>query len=158
MKFHRRVICLAGLAGLACVLAAVDNASAQERSFFVVPKGDAPTPAPAPSPGGQVPPAPVASECVGPITKVMDIGYDGVKTTAAVYGTNPGGGEGGQFDKTPVLSTKVELGENTCLNAHLSAIVGSKQPYAPSPLRLFRFTWRRPPNPPKPFFGHYQTP
>jgi hypothetical protein len=60
---------------------------------------------------------------------VIDVGYEGVKTTTAVYGTNPGGGEGGQFDKTPVLSTKVELGENACLNAHLSAIVGSKQTY-----------------------------
>jgi hypothetical protein len=158
MKFNKRVICLAGLAGLACVLAAVGNAPAQERSFFVVPKGDAPTPALPPGPGGQVPqPSPV-SACAGPITRVIDIGYEGVKTTTAVYGQNPGGGEGGQFDKTPVLSTKVELGENACLNAHLSAIVGSKQTYGHSPLTLFQVTLRRPPNPPKAIFGHYQTP
>jgi len=157
MKFHRRVICLAGLAGLACVLAAADNASAQERSFFVEPKEGAPTPGPAPAPGG-APQQPVASECAGPITRVMDIGYEGVKTTTAVFGTNPGGGQGGQFDKTPVLSMKVQLADKTCLDAHLSAIVGSKQTYGRSPLTLFQVTLTSSSGSRKAIFGHYPTP
>lgn len=145
MKSHRHVNWLAGFAGLACLLAAVDGATAQERSFMVEPKGEAAAP-------------PVLSGCAGPITKVMDIGYEGVKTTTAVYGTNPGGGEGGQFDKAPVLTTKVQLAANSCLNAHLSAIAGSKQTYGHSPLTLFQVTLTKPGNPPKAIFGHYRTP
>jgi hypothetical protein len=154
MKFHRRVICLAGLAGLACALAAVDSAPAQERPFFVEPRGEAP----APGPGGQVQPEPALNACLGPITKVTDVGFEGVKTTKAVFGTNPGGGQGGQFDKVPVLTTKVTLLANSCLNAHLSALVGSKITYGRSALTLFQVTVTRPGNPPKAIFGHYPTP
>ena len=150
MKSHRHVISLAGLAGLACLLAAVDGTSAQERSFMVEPKGEAPA--------GVAPPQPALYGCAGPITKVMDLGYEGVKTTKAVYGTNPGGGEGGQFDKTPILTTKVQLAANSCLDAHLSAIVGSKQTYGPSALTLFQVTLTKPGAGPKAIFGHYKTP
>lgn len=149
MKSHSHAIWIAGLAGLACLLGAVDRVSAQERPFIVEPKGEAPTPAA---------PQPALMGCGGPITKVMDLGYEGLKTTTAVYGTNPGGGEGGQFDKVPVLTTKVQLAANSCLDAHLSAIVGSKQTYGRSPLTLFQVTLTRPGTPPKAIFGHYRTP
>src|SRR5689334_15360058 len=76
--------------------------------------------------------------CTGPITNVLDVGFEGVRTTSAIFGTNPGGGEGGQFDKTPILTTRVTLTKGTCLNAHLSAIAGSKQTYGVSPLTLFQ--------------------
>jgi len=79
--------------------------------------------------------------CSGPITKVVDVAYEDLKITSAVFGNNPGGGEGGQFDKTPVLSTTVTLTKKSCLNAHLSAFVGSKQTYSIfSPLTLFQVT------------------
>jgi len=68
------------------------------------------------------------ADCRGPIALVTDVGFEGLKTTSANYGASPGGGEGGRFDKTPVLSTRVELREG-CLNAHFSALVGSKQTY-----------------------------
>jgi hypothetical protein len=148
MKSHRHVTWITGLAGLACLLAAVDGASAQERPFMVEPRGEAPAP--------PAPPAPLA--CSGPITKVMDLAYEGVKTTTAVYGTNPGGGEGNQFDKVPVLTTRVQLAPNSCLDAHLSAIVGSKQTYGRSPLTLFQVTLTGTGASPMSISGHYRTP
>jgi hypothetical protein len=78
--------------------------------------------------------------CTGPVARVMDLADEGVRTTSAVFGTNPGGGEGRQFDKTPLLSTKLNLTKETCLDAHLSAIVGSRQTYGRSPLTLFQVT------------------
>jgi hypothetical protein len=149
MKSHRHVIWLAGLAGLACLLAAADGAPAQERSFMVEPKGEAPA---------AVPPQPYG--CNGRITRVMDIGFEGVKTTTAIYGTNPGGGEGGQFDKTPIFTAQVKLADGACLNAHLSAIVGSKQTYNRSPITVFQVTLTglAPSAPPRHMFGHYETP
>ena len=72
--------------------------------------------------------------------QVIEVGDESLRFTPAVFGTSPGGGEGAQFDKTPVLSTKVELREGACLNAHLSAIVGSGQAYGTSNLTLFQVT------------------
>jgi len=98
-------------------------------------------------------------DCSGPIARVIDVGYEGVKTTTAVFGTSPGGGEGGQFDKTPVLSTKVDLAEGVCLDAHVSAIVGSKQTYGfVSPMTVFQVTLTRPGGGPIHMVGHYETP
>jgi hypothetical protein len=76
------------------------------------------------------------------------------------YAIAPGGGEGGQFDKTPVLSTKVTLVQGMCLDAHVSAIVGSKQSYGPSALTLFQVALTRPTPPfgPRHMVGHYHTP
>ena len=150
MKSHRYVTCLAGLVGLACLLAGVDSASAQERSFMVEPKGEAPA--------GLAPPAPYG--CNGRITGVMDLGFEGVKTTPAIYGTNPGGGEGGQFDKTPIFTTQLKLPDGVCLNAHLSAIVGSKQTYNRSPITVFQVTLTgiSHSGPPRHKYGHYETP
>lgn len=78
--------------------------------------------------------------CTGPILRVNDVAFEGLKFTSANYFANPGGGEGGGFDKTPVLSTKVTLAKGTCLDAHLSAIVGSRQTYGVAPLTLFQVT------------------
>ena len=70
---------------------------------------------------------------------LMDVGYEGLKFTSPVFGTNPRGGAGGQFDKPPVLSTKVALAQGVCLDAHL-AIVGSKQVYGVSRMTFFPVT------------------
>jgi hypothetical protein len=110
------------------------GAAAQEKSFFT---------------GGQkgledersahtlAAPAPLLG-CSGPVAQVTDIGYEGTKSTTAVFGSSPGGGVGGQFDKTPLLTTRVKLSSG-CLNANLSAIVGSHL-YGASPLALFQVT------------------
>ena len=63
--------------------------------------------------------------------------------------TSPGGGEGRQYDPIPVLTTTITLMQGTCLNAHLSANVGSRQTYnnyVPpiSPMTMFQVTLTRP--------------
>ena len=45
---------------------------------------------------------PFVYNCAATIGNVIDVGDEAQHTTKAVFGTNPGGGEGGQFDKTPV--------------------------------------------------------
>lgn len=98
------------------------------------------------------------AECRGPIALVTDVGFEGLKTTSANYGASPGGGEGGRFDKTPVLSTRVELREG-CLNAHFSALVGSKQTYGVSAITMFQVTLTPASGgPPQHMYGHYETP
>lgn len=99
--------------------------------------------------------------CQGRISQVIDVGYEGLKFTSAVYGSGPGGGEGGQFDKAPVLTTKVDLREGACLNAHVSAIVGSGQAYGTSNLTLFQVTLTSSSDPaatPRHMVGHFETP
>jgi hypothetical protein len=96
-------------------------------------------------------------ECRGPLALVTDIGFEGLKTTNANYGAPAGGGEGGRFDKTPVLSTRVELREG-CLNAHFSALVGSKQTYGVAALTLFQVTLTPAGGGPQHMYGHYETP
>src|SRR3954452_20674999 len=119
MKYDFRTIPLAGLtASLLLLGTALVNAQEPERRFLEEPRpGAAPAPAPAPAPQG-----PAVLNCTGPITTEIDVAYENVKTTSAVFGNGPGGGQGGHFDKSPVLSTKVVLGKETCLNAHLSVI------------------------------------
>src|SRR5438132_1128774 len=85
-------------------------------------------------------PMPAVLGCRGPITQVIDVAFEGVKFTSANYFANPGGGEGGGFDKTPVLSTKVSLAQGVCMDAHVSAIVGSRLTYGVAPLTLFQVT------------------
>jgi hypothetical protein len=100
--------------------------------------------------------------CTGAVSLVTDVGAEGLRTTAWNFNTTGGGGEGGRFDKTPVLTTRVELKEG-CLNAHLSAIVGSAEYYGVSPIALFQVTLSQALptggfGPPQHMYGHYETP
>jgi hypothetical protein len=75
---------------------------------------------------------PPTYRCSGPIGHVIDVGYEQVKTTTSVYGgPGPqGGGFGGRFDPTPVLTVPlVTLVSGECLDAHLSALPGSKMTF-----------------------------
>jgi hypothetical protein len=97
--------------------------------------------------------------CAGKITEVIDVAYEGVKFTSANYFASPGGGEGGGFAKTPVLTTRVRLEKEVCLDAHLSAIVGSRVTYGVAALTLFQVTLT-PVNggAPQHMVGHYERP
>ena len=145
-KLPAAAVALIALLGLA------NAANAQERGFFSTePKKDSEAKSGAAVYG-----------CSGPVAKVLDVGYEGLQTTSAVFGTNPGGGEGGQFDKTPLLTTKVQLADGACLDAHLSALVGSKQTYGGftgvSNLTLFQVTLTGAGGSPRHMFGHYEIP
>ena len=99
------------------------------------------------------------STCMGSVRDILDAADEAVHTTSAIFGTGPGGGEGGQFDPTPVLSIgNVTLEEGECLNAHLSAIVGSRQTYGVAPLTLFQVTLTPAEGGPRHMVGHYETP
>ena len=100
--------------------------------------------------------------CTGAVSLVTDAGVEGLRTTAWNFANVGGGGESKRFDPKPLLETKVELKEG-CLNAHLSAIVGSAEYYGVSPIALFQVTlsqalptggW----GPPQHMYGHYETP
>lgn len=103
-------------------------------------------------------PMPAVLGCRGPISQVIDVGFEGLKFTSANYFANPGGGEGGGFDKTPVLSTKVTLAQGVCMDAHLSAIVGSRQTYGVAPLTLFQVTVTPVNGGPRHIVGHFERP
>ena len=176
MRRDRSPLWLAGLAGLMGFLGVASASYAQaptpapaqppaaspapaippilERRFLMVPPENAP-PGTAPAP---VPPPSALLACTGPITRVVDVAFEGVRTTRAHYGSNPGGGEGGQFDPVPVLSTRVNLAAATCLDAHLSAMVGSKQTYGPSAITVFQVSLTRPGFGPQHMVGHFHTP
>lgn len=79
--------------------------------------------------------------CRGPIRQVTDIADENTRFTPANFFTMPGGGEGGGFDKTPLLTTRVSLRAG-CLNAHLDAIVGG-QLYGIAGLTMFQVTLTR---------------
>jgi hypothetical protein len=100
----------------------------------------------------------MSSGCRGPITQVLDVGDENLRFTSANYFTNPGGGEGLGFDKTPLLSTKVSLAQGTCLDAHLSAIVGSKQMYGVAALTMFQVTLTSANGTIRHMVGHYEHP
>ncbi|MBC8029845.1 MAG: hypothetical protein H7Z16_07020 [Pyrinomonadaceae bacterium] len=96
--------------------------------------------------------------CRGPITQVLDVGDEDLRFTSANYFSNPGGGEGGGFDKTPILSTKVQLMNGTCLNAHFSGIAGGRI-YGVAPLTMFQVTLTPATGgPPRHMVGHYEQP
>lgn len=97
--------------------------------------------------------------CKGPVTQVIDVGDENLRFTSANYFNHPGGGEGGGFDKTPILSTRVTLAYGVCLDAHLSAIVGSRLTYGVAPLTLFQVTLT-PLNggAPRHLVGHFERP
>jgi hypothetical protein len=94
--------------------------------------------------------------CTGKVRQVHDIVFEGVKTTAWNFSAVGGGGEGGRFDPVPVLSTKVNLKQG-CLNAHFSAMVGSKL-YGVSNMTLFQVTLTPAGGTPQHMAGHYETP
>jgi hypothetical protein len=91
------------------------------------------------------------------VSQVLDTAFEGVKTTNWTYANAGGGGAGGRFDKTPVLSNGVSL-RSGCLNAHLSAMVGSSQSYGGSRITLFQVTLTPVGGGPIPMHGHYPTP
>lgn len=96
--------------------------------------------------------------CRGAVNLVADVGFEGVQTTTHNWSNPTGGGESLRYDKTPVLSTKVELREG-CLNAHFSAIVGSAQTYGTSPITMFQVTLTPAAGgPPQHMYGHFETP
>jgi hypothetical protein len=163
MRRNQRAVRLAGLVALTVLLGTANAANAQER----------PPVRPSERPLIQIPqtkdpaargPIPTAYRCKGPITQVSDIAYEDVKITHAIFGMSPGGGAGGQFDPTPVLTTTVTLVNGSCVDAHLSVMVGSKQTYNVyfpiSPMAAFQVTLTRNVSGalPQPFKGHYPTP
>lgn len=97
--------------------------------------------------------------CRGKVSQVVDTVFEGVKTTSWNFSAVGGGGESTRFDKTPVLSTKVNL-TGGCLNAHFSAMVGSKQTYPwVSALTMFQVTLTPSTGgAPIHMAGHYETP
>lgn len=154
MTSNRRVIGFFSLVAMIVLLSMANDVRAQERPAFSKEEQERARKA-APQ---AVAPAPLG--CRGPITQVIDIADEDVRFTSAVYSTSPGGGEGGQFDKTPLFSTKVSLLKGACLDAHLSAIVGSKQTYGVSRMTFFQVTLTRltPIGTPRHIVGHYHTP
>jgi hypothetical protein len=117
-------------------------ASAQEKTFFVD--------------RGQQAPAAVPVPCKGKVTRVGDLAYEGVRTTGWNFANTGGGGIGGRFDPTPLLSTGVSL-KAGCLNAHFSAMAGSTL-YGVSNMTLFEITLTSPAGVLIPMTGHYPTP
>ena len=167
MQYDKSINWIFSLVALILLLSVANSANAQERRFYSIdPKKIEPNKEAEPTrdaAGRLLPPKDYS--CTGAISRVIDVGFEGIKITSAVYGSTPGGGEGAQFDKVPVLSTRVSLTQGACLNAHLSAIVGSKQTYGNflpvSSLTLFQVTL----TPlgillgaPRHMYGHYETP
>lgn len=127
------------------------GATAQEGGFLARPKAGA-----KPAPQGAFSHKGVQN-CRGPITRVEDVGDETWKTTAANFNVPAGGGEGGRFDKTPVLSTRVTV-QAGCLDAHFSAIVGGRI-YGSAPTTVFQVTLRPVAGgAPRHMVGHYETP
>lgn len=155
MKNRKHGLYLVGTFALMAVCAATFvNAQELEQTFYAKPRdpGNAPQP--------QLPHPPTVNGCRGPIKLVTDVGFEGVRTTAWNFAMLGGGGEGGRFDPAPLLTTTVNLTEGTCLNAHFSAMVGSRQTYGPafSALTLFQVTLTPVGGGPQHLFGHYETP
>jgi hypothetical protein len=66
-------------------------------------------------------------QCFGVVSGVSSVAFEGLKSTPANISNPQGGGEGGRFDKNPLLSTTVRLEKGTCLVAHFSAMLFSGQ-------------------------------
>jgi hypothetical protein len=105
-------------------------------------------------------PVPFVYNCTSSVQTIVDVGDEGQHTTKAVYGSTPGGGEGGQFDKTPILSTRVTLTDGACLDAHFSAEMGGQDLYGTSQMAMFQVTLTNLQTGAGPvhMFGHYETP
>lgn len=128
------------------VLSLAVGAGAQEGGFFTRPKVQA----------KGVFSHQGVQQCRGAITLVQDLGDETWRTTAANFNAPAGGGEGGRFDKTPLLTTKVSL-KSGCLNAHFSAIVGGKI-YGSAPTTIFQVTLTSSTGVIRHMVGHYETP
>ncbi len=140
MKRHWQELALVRVIGL-CVLLGASGVSAQqtELNFFGT---KTPQELAAESEDKIAHPAAVLT-CRGPVKLVTDVAFEGFRFTAFNFNPANGGGEGGCFDPTPILSTNVSLPQgSTCLNAHFSAILGSQQTYGPAlaPLGVFQVT------------------
>lgn len=158
MRRDHRVIRAASLAALLVSLAAATRSDAQERSFFSREPDKEPN-ARAPVPPGHGTTVPYG--CVGPVQKATDVAFEGVKTTSHNWSNANGAGESGRFDKNVVLTTRVTLLAGSCLDAHLSALVGSKQAYASAAsMTMFQVTLTPavPGGVPRHMVGHYETP
>jgi hypothetical protein len=161
MKHNRHAIWSISLVAFIVLLSTAKGVNAQERQTFPKEEVERARKEEQDQAKNAAPQAamPAVLGCRGPITQVVDVGFEGVKFTSANYFTHPGGGEGGGFDKTPVLSTKVNLAQGVCLDAHVSAIVGSRQTYGVAPLTLFQVTLTPATGaPPRHMVGHYEHP
>jgi hypothetical protein len=148
MKPTKSMIPFIGLTALIALSCAANGAKPPERGF-IVDDQDTQERAAAKS----------VLSCKGEVRLVLDAADEGVLATPAVFGTGPGGGEGGQFDPAPVLSIPgVSLDDGECLDAHLSVIVGSAQTYGVAPLALFQVTLTPEDGGPRHMVGHYETP
>ena len=148
MKLTYQSIWTIALTLVIALLGTANIATAQETGFFV----DKPE-------GTKSALAPSVLTCKANITSVIDVADEAARFTPAIFGTGPGGGEGGQFDPTPVLTVRdLTLKEGQCLNAHLSVIAGSAQTYGVAPLALFQVTLTPVNGGPQHMVGHYETP
>jgi hypothetical protein len=164
MKHSRNVFSLLGLITAIVLMSAVNTVFAQrqfiskediERAKAEAGKAKKPDAKAIEAPE----PEPRELGCTGPVSRALDVAFEGLKFTSADYFALPGGGEGGGFDKTPVLITKVKLEEGTCLNAHFSSIVGGAQTYGVAPLALFQVSLRPGSGGgPRHMVGHYENP
>jgi hypothetical protein len=155
------VAALLALPATATRAAAQDRPPAmQERGFLSLDSARVPAPA-APGARQQVQGhnPNTTYDCRGPVSRVQDVAFEGVKTTSYNWSNTGGGGESGRFDRTPVLSTRVTLEPGTCLNAHLSALVGGRQTYGVASITMFQVTLTRlPGGPPQHMVGHFERP
>jgi hypothetical protein len=137
MTILNRAARAAGLSALACVLAiSTAGAVPLAKRFLTVPKQDIHKTDGKPKLTDDGP----VFRCDGPVSQVVDIGDESLRTTTAVFGSSPGGGIGGQFDPNPLLDVFVNIPPGACLDAHFSGLVGSAQTYGRSPLAMFEVT------------------
>lgn len=113
---------------------------------------------------GDVPHPNPVRPCRGLVRQVLDAADENVRFTAWNWSVVGGGGETGRYDPVPLLSQTVNLIQGSCLNAHFSAIVGSRQTYGPGVAAITMFQVTATPLPPLPagppqhLVGHYETP
>jgi hypothetical protein len=161
MRHTRHAIWFGGLVALTFLLSAGNGVNAQQDqpafSKEAVERAKREYERTGGAPQAAAPDAPI--HCRGPINQVIDVADERLRFTSANYFAGPGGGEGGRFDKNPVLSTRVVL-SGGCLDAHLSAIVGGRQAYGVAALTMFQVTLTRvnPPAGPRHMVGHFETP
>lgn len=149
MKSNKKLIWCIALTSLVVMMGATQGAAAAESGFF-----------PEKPDSEKSSLAHTALSCRGRVGLVIDAADEALHGTPAIFGTGPGGGEGGQFDPNPVLTVKeVVLDEGECLNAHLSVIFGSAQTYGVAPLTLVQVTLTpESGGPPQHMVGHFETP
>jgi len=168
MKFFSEPLKVFGLVGVAASIVFVSTASvvqAQEaapmptRGILSRELEKSQAEARMPAPPSAAHNSNIPYNCIGgPIRVKTDVGYEGVKSTSFNWSSTAGGGESGRFDKTPVLTTRVNLANGTCLNAHLSALVGSRKTYGVAALTMFQVTLTPIGGTPRHMFGHYENP